>query len=457
MILEPSVVIGGMILCLLCFADYRQKVTRIGNKTAYHFFLVIFVALNLAVYWFLCQFFADPLFKAVSANTLGISAGAADLLPIILAFGYFGVGAHTIRLGKIEVSLYGKMLEMVQSLLPAKVSVWTDVRKAIREGDLQRHKMLEDLKDLRSIASQRKWDNLDKQWRNAKLQCNYLDRRCAMLEKHLEALNSAKLDREKIEWLKSDTLQHLQESQTKVLNLYKDYLADFICVNLRDEGEIRRILSQLGITRQEPEAPKPICVHYRCLVAGFLAGLTFGPISYLGGQTQSSIPILALQGAVSVAVMSWIFSALHGRLDSFLSVLVIGIVGGYVGYSLFALMQPGKLQDIEWLKKLPMFSLTGSMYGVMISMLLAAYNRWVVPRIRNMATGIAVLGVSGALAMWGTFLVCQHEGIKVSKDTNDLATLGVGFVLAVFLGYGLDLFAEGKMLQRAEPQPESAE
>ncbi|MFH2126181.1 MAG: hypothetical protein ABIK12_06670, partial [Pseudomonadota bacterium] len=127
------------------------------------------------------------------------------------------------------------------------------------------------------------------------------------------------------------------------------------------------------------------------------------------------------------------------------------------GYSLFALMQPGKLQDIEWLKELPMFSLTGSMYGVMISILLAAYNRWVVPRIRNLATGIAVLGVSGALAMWGTFLVCQHEGIQVSQDTNDLTTLGVGFVLAVFLGYGLDLFAEGKMPKRIEPQPEPAE
>lgn len=467
--LEPSIIIGGMILGLLCFADYRQKVTRIGNKTAYYFFLAVFLSLNLAVYWFLCQFFAEPLFRAMDSANPGSSAeavkavaskdlfasaeAAADLVPIILAFGYFGMGAQTMRWGKVEVSLYGKLLDMVQSLLPAKVSVWTDVRKAIREGDLQRQKMLDHLNDLRSIAPGKKWDMLEDQWQDVEIQCNQLDQRCAMLEKHLEMLNSEKLDREKIEWLKSDTLENVKESQKRALNLYKDYLADFICVNLRDEGEIRRVLNEIGIPHQEAETPTHISVPYRCLVSGVMAGLLLGPIIKLSDLVEDGLPFLALQGALSVSVMALIFSALHKRFNNLLYVLFIGAVGGYLGYFIFDLMQPTFRIGSKTIDKVLLEAMTGSYYGGGIAALLMAYRRWVAPRLKNVATGVAVLGLGGALLLWCTFTHCKADGIDLAKNASDLTLLAAGFVIAVFLGYGLAFFGEEKTPLNAEPEP----
>jgi hypothetical protein len=64
---------------------------------------------------------------------------------------------------------------------------------------------------------------------------------------------------------------------------------------------------------------------------------------------------------------------------------------------------------------------------------------------------VAVLGAGGAVVVWLSFVLCSASGVvKPGEETNHLALLAAGFVIATFLGYGLDLFAEERARRTAD-------
>lgn len=459
MSLQPSIVIGAMILSLLCFADYRQKISRVRNHASYYFFLAVFLFLNLAIYWFLCRFFADPLFTALASSASGLPTAdpssfspslqtTVSAVPIFVALAYFGLGANTLEFGSIKIDFYGKLLGMVESILPNKMP--TDVEEAIKRSKLQCDKVHAELKALRSEAKQNKWDRLDKQWEVVDKQCEYLSGRCAILDSHLQILKSNDDDEKKLSQLNEDILKHQGESQDKMLGLYRKYLIDFICTNLRDEGEILKVLRRLGIPPVS-QSETPVNVHYRCLVAGFMGGLLLAVVTKLIGKEPAGLPALALQGAVSVSVAAVIFSALANRFHDLLKVVVIGMVAGYVSYLVYMLLMP----RIHWaemnITEMLHNALTGMFYGGGLAVLLMLYKRFLASRLKNSAAGVAVLGAGGAVVVWLSFVLCSASGVvKPGEETNHLALLAAGFVIATFLGYGLDLFAEERARRTAD-------
>lgn len=466
MTFQPSIVIGAMILSLLCFADYRQKISRVRNHASYYFFLAVFLFLNLAIYWFLCRFFADPLFTALASSASGASQAelggispslqtTVSAVPIFVALAYFGLGANTLEFGSVKIDFYGRLLSMVESILPNKMP--TNVEEAIRQSKLQCDKVHAELQSLRNEAEQKKWDRLDKQWEVVDKQCDYLSGRCAILDSHLQIIKSNDDDEKKLSQLNDDILKHQRESQDKMLGLYRKYLIDFICTNLRDEGDIRRVLRRLGINPvSQPEAA--VNVHYRCLVAGFMGGLLLAVVTKLIGREPAGLPALALQGAVSVSVASVIFSALANRFHDLLKGVVIGMIAGYVSYLVYMLLMPG----IHWAKinftEMLHNSLTGMFYGGGLAVLLMLYKRLLASRLKNSAAGVAVLGAGGAVAVWLSFVLCSASGVvKPGEPINHLAVLAAGFVIATFLGYGLDLFAGERVRRTADSAMDTAD
>lgn len=451
------------------------------------FFLVVFLAINVAIYWLLCNFLTSSLFSAADSNALSVSTAAVKaavntnlqkeahaflysvftlrdsaktisyLAPPFIALTYFGLGANTLTIGSVKINFYGKLLQMVENLLPAKMSVWTDVKMAIREVDLERQQILQHLHSLRNEASRNQWDALEDEWREIEVKSEHLDQRCNMLEKHLAVLNSGNLDQEIIRWMKEDTLRHLEDSRKRVLNLYKGYLADFICVNLRDEGHIKSVLTQMGIPHVKKQV-QPINVHYRCLLMGILAGMIIGPISAMSKHNPDVVPVMMVAGVVAVGLSNLIFSFIHDQfklhepLDSVYSVLPIGLLAGYVGHFIFILIQfVLSNRAVTDLVFIPLYSLLGGFYGAALAVVLWAYNYWLLPLIRNGFLQVGLLGTCGALALYVTIFPTRSILANIHKITIEMwGVAAIGFFMAVFLGYGLGLLGEGGEVARRQ-------
>ena len=467
---QMPIIIGAAVLCLLCIGDYRQKVTRICNQTAYYFFLVVFLVVNLAVYWILCKYFADSLFKTVTDIASGVLPGATKsvastgfsasvqtttfLVPIFVALAYFGLGSSPLQVGNVKLDIYNRLLKMMENILPEKVSVFTDVEKTISECKLQCDQMQRHITNLRNRASgrNRNWNTLDQKWKMVEEQCRHLDRRCTILDEHLAILDSKRREEDKINLLKKKTLKHKKDSQERELDLYKHYVIDFICTNCRDEREIRGELDRMGLLHPEGDN-RSINIHYRCLMAGIIVGIILGPITRLIGYSGSASNLMALQGAAAIGISAWIFSFV-GRVKLFMAALLVGAVGGYAGKLVFDLL--GLLLNSKEVLLLPVMkaSVFGCVYGMAVTSLLWIYESFGARRIQSWYNGAVILGLGGAAAFALVFLVDHYYSKSVFWETDDLfGAMMSGFFVAVFLGYGLNLFAKERTSQEIAPQP----
>ncbi len=379
------------------------------------------------------------------------SEPAFCLLFILVAIGYFGAGANTIRFAGKDISIYGKILSMLQDLLPDKATTWTKLRETIRKSDLQRKRLKEKLQDLRKHAPTCKWDPLDQEWQKAIGKCTLINERCLYLTKLLEELHSDNLNQEKIKKLEKEIADNLDRSQKKSTNYLKEYLADFISVNMRDQGEIRAILYDIGVPQSDDltteSSPN---VFSRCLLSGALAGLAYAIVSEfaafpgVAAASESGITTRILHGVIGGSTLAIIFSALHNRLNKLPWVLFIGALGGFLSYLFFYFSQHGFDELIKYITGEKWEAFVGDIsygiiYGIAFSALLAAYDRWIRPKVKNLIIALLSLGVSGAVVTGLLFLRFGAPLLNLPEKHMYIVAAGSGFALLPLLAYGLGL------------------
>lgn len=367
----PVLMVGAILLIMLCIKDLKDK--RFINKSqpASIFFLILFCLINLLIYIILCSFFQkkapmDLIFKNMYYSS-------SDLLSIIfISLMYFGTGAATIKVGKIEFGFYKKVLDIFQSLVSSPSTDKNEIRDKIKDASLDQ--LLISVKDLREMSSGRNWDPLESNWK--RINADLLTKQ---LKELISIRDELRPDPKTIEILREQIGQKKEELTNRLIGELNNYIYDFVITNGRTKEDAKNIFKILRVpSATEIKLQKPNTL-FRGLILYFLFGMgILGPgYAYILGEDPISY--------------SWYFA------------VVLGIFGFGVSFA----MRP---------KDIMIVLLLGALSG------LTAHLAWIfitgIPKYGELIKGDwkqLLIGMEMGAGVTGLLFVSRHTSNKIKK------------------------------------------
>ncbi len=447
-----SICIGSLLLVLLCWNDFQDKVMRPRSFFLYFTAFILFIMTNMALYLLLLSIVLgkDPIMLVVSSKTMHYS-GLELAQPIIVSLMYFGAGAYTFKFGEKEFNLYRKIIAIFQSLFKWSVESEDKIRKTIVNSQTEQQKLIMKIKDLHDKAENRNWDILKDKWEDIQSDTKLIDEHVA----HLLGINNdldVHMQPNKIEEIKNALHERIHELQDRITIQLKKYLCAFIFKNIKKESEIENILVDMAIEppQLEKNTSLPANILYRSLAISFFFGLLFGPILCLRAQGDAMAPVLySWYGAISLSVFGFILSLIKltkKRFQDVIKVIAMGGLAGFGGYIVWNLLSriiplflKGQLQDATALVgSILIRSIIGIEFGIAISLLLYVFRWPLKSALPSTPLKYVGIGLSGGIIF---VLITIADSYQKLMGIDKYIGLGLlGFVVLIAMAFAMDIF-----------------
>jgi hypothetical protein len=457
-LLKLSMVIGIFAIILLSCDDFRKNVRKFISRWRYYLAGSIFVAINLFVYLILTYavVLQSPFQIILSGVDINIHGSYLKMLmPLLLAFVYFGAGAGSFRLGNKEIQLNKKLRDTLEGLFNSKPLGPGDVRYPEKETEQLYAKLRKEVEKVEPMAREQNWDRLLIQWNEFKEDEMVLKEQMTYLEtinKELVQIKKELASESPASGKLSDVMQNIQERIRHILkNLIKKaqkLLVAYAFQYYKDEVELEKYLVDIEVLDAKQGSPphNPSVIN-RGLILGFMFGLLFGPLfGILKGEDviyycwRGSIALMLFTGCVSWGVDS-------GNWKK--SVLVAGL-GGYLAHFLWRLIDQANLNELmhrsfAWIKAPDLYTkpIVGLSFGVTTALILYALKFIIGPKVSNRYKLYAIATLSGALSYTTLAVFALISSRKITLETLMVAA-GVGAIAMSSLSMAVNIARRGK-------------
>lgn len=434
------IIIGSVILLLLCWKDFRDKVIRPRGAARYFLAFAFFMVVNYSVYYLLIRLVIhkDPAVILMMGNTEKFSV--LELFqPILLAVMYFGAGAATYKLGdKVSVNIYQEIINVFQSLfrLPGKMRIW--IGDCIEKSQVKIEQLEGTIKHLQQYAMSKGWSGEDDQWKDLELELRMTNEQIDELKDINKRLESLKQDPTISEIIIS-VGEKIKRWQEKEIAKMKRYLAQFLVTYVKDVSEMERVLEEIGAPRWPGNGRLKFDFIYRSVGMSFLFGIAFGPVFYF--RQNSSQPLdYAWCGALSLSAFGLVFSftnSLKQKSQTGVNTILIGAAAGAIAYIVWRITKNSFIGDVQTFSEYWKESLTGVSYGVVIGLLVFLFKRHVLGIVQNVLLLYVAIACAGAVAFGAlSFLPLISQG-----GAHPLLAGSIGAIVMPAIAFALDIFA----------------
>jgi hypothetical protein len=445
MLTRLMIVCGVIVLGLLCWNDFKQRILRPKSNFRYYTVLGLFLLVNLTIYLglFLLILGKSPLTLFVYPSEESPQGDLGLFQPILIAILYFGAGAATFKFGNVEISLYRKMLDIFEGIFKISPTTYEEIRQTIYKTTAECESLECMISNFQTDPRFKSWDKLEHKWEDIRDDAT-------MINNHIEELSSIHKDLQKpvshtrLDEIKKDIEIKIKDSRQKVINKYKRYIYEFIVTNLKNEREIEKLLKNLfSIAPEEPPRQKANVV-YRSLVFSFLFGLLIGPFLSIIGGSKKNLEASSWRWIFSLSVFGLLFSLIRKTKKGFqdlLNVIAIGALAGLLGSLAYMASSLGAEITAD-LQRVYSMLLRGVTFGAFSALVLYLFKWHVQSRISWLLAKYIGVGISGGL----TFCLLSLLYFK-NISLKGLGLIGsLGFVVLLAMAFALDLFSneEGK-------------
>ena len=460
-----SMACGILSIVLLSCDDFRKNVRKFISRWRYYFAGFVFVMINLFVYLVVAYAIiqespADIIYKGIT-----IKGNYLDMLmPLLLAFAYFGAGAGSFRLGSKEVQLNKKLRETLEGIFNSKPLEPSDVNYAEKETELLYAKLREKVEKVQVVAKEKNWNGLQAKWEDFKEDEAVLNEQMTFLKDINEKLVQITSDLDKgspapaAEKLRDamqdiqDRVRHIIKSLTKKA---QKLLVAYAFKYYKDEAKLEKYLIGIEVLNPEPgQLPNFPSIINRSLILGFMFGLLIGPLFGIIRNEdviyycwRGSFALMLFTGCISYGVHS-------GRWKR--SVLVASF-GGYSAHLLWNMIDKKNLAQLtqrsfEWVMNPTMYeeSIVGLSYGIATALILFALKFYLNARVTNKQVLYGIATLSGAVFYPLLYLALSTQEIK-SKAL--LLAAGIGAIAMSSLALAVNIVkGAGKPPIATQPQ-----
>ena len=450
--LLPIIILGGVILSLLCFLDYKKNVLKPINYFTYYVAFCIFTLMNWAIYFTLCFIFLRIDVTQIERSLDSTASDPLQLLtPIVIALSYFGVGAGSFKIGTMEFRFYSLLLELFQNLFQMTEIALKPPGKN-QEGE-SRYELLEKkVIQLRAEAEAANgWDKLEKDWHDTKTDSEVLIEQIEDLTTISDRLGVDLITKQQLDDLQKKIKEKISHLWCSVNLMVSRFIIQLIFKNIKDRKRIEQELKEIGWLKgiESPVKPKLLS---RLIGISLITGMLFGLITAFGpaeGAIPKS-PIISMWcGAIGVIVFSLFFSRFD-RIKNIGTAIILGAMGGYIGHFTWILldrlqtMSPGPDNTsffeamIYEIGQIPYPDLIiGALYGAFIAAALFACCFYGPGRCK---TKYCLVTLIGGCIFVGIHLIFSEikndaitpEGILISLFGGMVVLLGMSFATNIF-------------------------
>ena len=160
-LLKLSMVVGIFSIVLLSCDDFRKNVRKFISRWRYYLAGSIFIAINLFTYLVLTYAVVQESPASIIFSGIKIDGNYLDMLmPLLLAFVYFGAGAGSFRLGSKEIQLNKKLRDTLEGMFNSKLLGFGDVHYPEKETEQLYALLREKVEKVQPVAIDKKWDKL---------------------------------------------------------------------------------------------------------------------------------------------------------------------------------------------------------------------------------------------------------------------------------------------------------
>lgn len=461
-LLQYSLIAGIAVMLVLNIWEFKRTMLKSRSRWRYYLAGLFFLMVNLVIYLTLTSaLLGERLDKLVIGDHSVTSEAAKVLIPIVVAFIYFGAGAGTFRIGSMEVQFNKRLLEALQGAFNTRL-ITRDQLQEVESEEEEFYQGLKKLADDKRYKAQDehlntledKWKEYsdDENWLNGEI--DYLNTLKDKLKIVKDRLNVSPDAVEELVKLVNNIQARINTNRRDLVQRLQRYLIAFGFENYRDEVDLEKWLIKIQALRGSISAPEG-SVLTRALMFGLAFGLLFGPI--IAFKADADPMIYMWVGALGLMTFSGFIA--QGVLSTDITkVLAWGALGGYVGHFVFNIA--GKIGElITALKSGPDYSslgeflmepVVGVFFGIVTVVLLHIFKNKLATRINNPISCSILIAISGAIFYSLVFLL-----ININKEFN-WYTVGkvavIGMVVTTTMNFITEAFRPGLHEHANRPQ-----
>ncbi len=401
--------VGLVLLALLAVQDFSAKVSQRGNMGQYFFCVTLFVALNLIIYVTICAAalqveivhllsgeFKDLIPKDQSTLPLD-----KQVLPLVLAFAYFGVGSVNIPIGSRAVSFYGSLLKLIQGMYkPDDINI-DPIKKDIQHLNTQSGQLRKAIERFNESGKKQGWNILADKWDDLSHDREAMERHKKSLKDVRHELGDPKtLDTGK---LKTGLDEKIKEITQNINNKLRSHISALVEANDKNSIALQKLLSNVGLKMPEDSPASQSHIQIcRAIVLSLFGGALLGAALNHWSDPPQPIAPQSLTWMVALGTFGSIFSLItHLSRNKIYWVLGLGAVAGAAGQLTLKIvsifigisMETNLNALIAWMPQL-MF---GIVFGGCLAALIHGFRYWVWPNFKNSMICYLCIALSGAV------------------------------------------------------------
>jgi hypothetical protein len=406
-----SMVVGIFSIILLSCDDFRKNVRKFISRWRYYLAGSIFIAINLFTYLVLSYAVVQQSPSSIIFGVIKIDGNYLDMLmPLLLAFVYFGAGAGSFRLGNKEFQLNKKLRDTLEGMFNSKPLGLNDVRYPEKQTEKLYTLLREKVEKVQPVAIDKKYDRLLVQWNEFKEDELVLKEQMDYLKKINKELVLISTDLVSESPAAGKLLEVMQNIQERINNILKSLikkaqklLVAFAFEYYKDEVELEEYLVSIEVLdpTQDPLPYIPSVIN-RGLILGFMFGLLFGPL--FGIFKNEDVIYYCWRGAVVLMLFTGCVS--YGvKCKNWKKTVVVAGMGGYIAHFFWNLIDKTNLGELMqgtwgWIMDPVLYKepIVGLSYGITTALILYAFKYRIVAKVRNKNMLYAMAALSGAVS-----------------------------------------------------------
>jgi hypothetical protein len=433
--------VGALLLLLLSIQDFRSKISKRGKMVQYFTYMSLFVLFNLIMYILFCTLLSgvgcfELLVGQVAENKKNLELDK-QVLPILLAFAYFGVGSVDIPLGGKAVSFYGALLKLFQGMYkPEEIDI-DPIATKIKQLNTQSDQLREAVESFNDAGQAHGWVILADKWKD-------LTEDRQALEAHIENLRLIQdelcgekpVDTHKINNRLGEKLAKITEEINKKL---KDHINSLVEANAENALALKRLLSAIGLELPRSAVRVRSSVHLsRAIVFSIFGGAFLSPVlAYIQKIPQNPHHIWCWMIALGVfgAIFSFIARVPKNSLHL---ALVLGAVAGAAGQLVLVFVGiafgVSRLQISglpAWLPKV----VYGVIFGAFLGLIVYAFRYVIRPKLSSCGLCYLLIAIAGAV-------VFITLGAVIFPEHSIVLFLILGAFVAIVAAFITNIFHE---------------
>lgn len=453
--LRIFIILGGILLAVLCFKDYKENVIKPKKYFPYITALGLFIIINLSIYITICLMFLSKIGLNVTFNKglLQIYPGGVSfepihyLIPFAVVFTYFGVGAGTFKVLSIEFRFYSWLIKIFQSLFRNTEFVLKPPGETDNDNDRYQFLANKAMQLQAEANANSGWDRMDKAWKEVKTDSEILMKHIDEFSSINESLSVKPITEANVQEIKQKIKGKISHLWYSVNLMISRFIIHFIFKNIKNTERIEAELTEIGWL-QKFKKPEHKSIN-RLIGISLISGVILGIITAF---SNSKDPIINMWcGAISLVI----FSLFISKIDKYENTdigngIIMGFLGGFFGF--FSWIFLDKLQNISKnpdihftfkevinvLKQMPYDRLIiGSLYGVFIVLILyLCRNRGP----RKLQIKYCLVSLYGGIVFTTIYIIFRLISFKVIYPEEVFISLFSGITVLLGLAFATNIF-----------------